>query len=181
MKILLTTLNAKFTHSSLAIRYLKKFVEKYSKRGITVDIKEFTINQHKDYILKKIYLEEYDLVVFSTYIWNIDMSLEIAKNLKKVSKSKILFGGPEVSYDFEKFLYKYKFIDYIIYGEGEVTLNEFIDKFEDIKKGLEIKIDGLVYFLDDKLIVSSKREKIENLDIIPFPYDNLDELENRII
>ena len=62
MKILLTTLNSKFIHTNLAIRYLKEFV----KDLIKVDIREYTINNDLDYILKDIHKNDYDVILFST-------------------------------------------------------------------------------------------------------------------
>ena len=58
MKILLTTLNSKFIHTNLAIRYLKEFV----KDLLPVDIREYTINNDLDYILKDIYRNNYEIV-----------------------------------------------------------------------------------------------------------------------
>ena len=98
MKILLTTLNSKFIHTNLAIRYLKAFV----KDLIDVDIREYTINNDLDYILKDIYKNDYDLILFSTYIWNVDDIVKLCHNIKKVKPSiKIGLGGPEVTYDSE--------------------------------------------------------------------------------
>ena len=82
MKILLTTLNSKFIHTNLAIRYLKESV----KDLIDVDIREYTINNQLDYILKDIYKNNYDAVFFSTYIWNIYDIVKLCDNLKKLSQ-----------------------------------------------------------------------------------------------
>ena len=51
MKLLLTTLNSKFVHSNLALRYLKG----YSKDKIQTELREYTINQNIDYIVSEIY------------------------------------------------------------------------------------------------------------------------------
>ena len=118
MKILLTTLNSKFIHTNLAIRYLKAFVQDIKK----VDIKEYTINNSIDFILKDIHKGDYDLVLFSTYIWNVDDTVKIYENLKKIKPNiKLALGGPEVTYDSKSAMEKYKFIDYILYGEGELV------------------------------------------------------------
>ena len=78
MKILLTTLNSKFIHTNLAIRYLKAFV----KDIVDVDIKEYTINNDLDYILKDIHKNNYDIILFSTYIWNITDIVKLCENIK---------------------------------------------------------------------------------------------------
>ena len=96
MKTLLTTLNSKYIHSNLAIRYLQRFVEDIED----VDILEFTINQSIDFITSEIYKLEKDLIGFSVYIWNIKETLAVCQILKLVKPEiKIFLGGPEVSYD----------------------------------------------------------------------------------
>ncbi|BEP28628.1 B12-binding domain-containing radical SAM protein [Helicovermis profundi] len=180
MKILLTTLNARFTHSSLALRYLKAYNDKINSTEFDVDIREFTINQHKDYILKELFTGKHDMVAFSCYIWNIDMILEIAKNLKKVSpKVKIILGGPEVSFDSELILKNNLFIDFIIFGEGEITFNHLLNTIKS-DENLAL-VDGLSFRIGEKIIKNKERNQIDNLDIVPFPYSDLKELENRII
>ena len=84
MKILLTTLNSKFIHTNLAIRYLKEFVRDL----VDVDIREYTINNDLDYILKDIYKNDYDLILFSTYIWNVDDIVKLCHNIKKVKPTE---------------------------------------------------------------------------------------------
>lgn len=178
MKILLTTLNSKFIHTNLAIRYLKEFVRDL----IEVDMKEYTINNDLDYILKDIYKNEYDIILFSTYIWNIGDIVKLCDNLKKIRpNTKIALGGPEVSYDSYEAMKKYDFVDYILYGEGELI---FRDLVLHLKGKKEIKdVDGLVYRQESEIIVNKPMELLQNLDEIPSPYENLNpkEYENRIV
>src|SRR5690554_4162983 len=111
MTVLLTTLNSKYIHTNLAIRYLRSYVKDLSK----VSIKEFTINQNIDHIRAEIYKDKPHLVGFSTYIWNIEETLQICQGLKLVSPgTKILLGGPEVSYDPVEIMEEHPYIDYII-------------------------------------------------------------------
>ena len=174
MKIVLSTLNSKFIHSNLALRYLKEYV----KDLVTVDIMEFTINQTIDSIISQIYKKSPDILGFSTYIWNVEKTLEICQIIKMVSpKTKILLGGPEVSFDGMDILRTYPFIDCIIYGEGEQSFREFIHS-----KGLE-EIKGIIY-RDDKgdIILNPPRELIDDLDKIPSPYAAIgDEVKNKIV
>ncbi|MCC0705866.1 B12-binding domain-containing radical SAM protein [Clostridioides sp. ES-S-0190-01] len=178
MKILLTTLNSKFIHTNLAIRYLKEFV----RNLLEVDMKEYTINNDLDYILKDIYKNEYDIILFSTYIWNIGDIVKLCDNLKKIRpNTKIALGGPEVSYDSYEAMKKYDFVDYILYGEGELI---FRDLVLHLKGKKEIKsVDGLVYRQGCEIIVNKPMELLQNLDEIPSPYENLNpkEYENRIV
>ncbi|HBG5344573.1 TPA: B12-binding domain-containing radical SAM protein [Clostridioides difficile] len=178
MKILLTTLNSKFIHTNLAIRYLKEFVRDL----IEVDMKEYTINNDLDYILKDIYKNEYDIILFSTYIWNVGDIVKLCDNLKKIRpNTKIALGGPEVSYDSYEAMKKYDFVDYILYGEGELI---FRDLVLHLQGKMEINdVNGLVYRQGNEIIVNKPMELLQNLDEIPSPYENLNpkEYENRIV
>lgn len=178
MKILLTTLNSKFIHTNLAIRYLKEFVRDL----IEVDMKEYTINNDLDYILKDIYKNEYDIILFSTYIWNVGDIVKLCDNIKKIRpNTKIALGGPEVSYDSYDAMKKYDFVDYILYGEGELI---FRDLVLHLQGKMEINdVNGLVYRQVNEIIVNKPMELLQNLDEIPSPYENLNprEYENRIV
>ncbi|MGM9534505.1 MAG: B12-binding domain-containing radical SAM protein [Intestinibacter sp.] len=178
MKILLTTLNSKFIHTNLAIRYIKETIKDLAD----VEIREYTINNQLDYILKDIYLAGYDAVFFSTYIWNVYDIVKLCENLKKVNPKLIIgLGGPEVSYDSEDAMAKYKFVDYILRGEGEMVMRDLVKYFNgemDIKD-----VDGVTYRCGDQVIKNKERELLKDLDLIPSPYENLNvkEYENRIV
>lgn len=180
MKILLTTLNSKFIHTNLAIRYLNQMVKDIE--DIDVDIREYTINNELDFILKDIYANNYDVILFSTYIWNVNDIVKICNNLKKVNKNvKIALGGPEVTYDSEESMKKYDFVDYILYGEGELVFREFV---KSLKGDIDIKdVNGIVYRNNGEIVRNKPMKDIENLDIIPSPYVDLNkaEYENRIV
>jgi|Wag4MinimDraft_17_1082658.scaffolds.fasta_scaffold00445_3 radical SAM superfamily enzyme YgiQ (UPF0313 family) len=176
MKILLTTLNSKFIHSSLALRCLRS----YCNDEFNISLAEYTINQHSDDVVAEIYKEQPDIVGFSCYIWNIDQTLEIVKLLKKVRPElTIILGGPEVSYDPVNLLNDYSEIDYIIYGEGEITLKKLLEQLERNKKLENIK--GLAYRLQGEAKKTEPRSVLINLDEIPSPYQTLDGLENKIV
>lgn len=178
MKILLTTLNSKFIHTNLAIRYIKESIKDLAD----VEIREYTINNQLDYILKDIYLAGYDAVFFSTYIWNVYDIVKLCENLKKVNPKLIIgLGGPEVSYDSEEAMAKYEFVDYILRGEGEMVMRDLVKYFNgemDIKD-----VDGVTYRCGDEVIKNKERELLKDLDLIPSPYENLNpkEYENRIV
>ena len=178
MKILLTTLNSKFIHTNLAIRYIKESIKDLAD----VEIREYTINNQLDYILKDIYLAGYDAVFFSTYIWNVYDIVKLCENLKKVNPKLIIgLGGPEVSYDSEDAMAKYEFVDYILRGEGEMVMRDLVKYFNgemDIKD-----VDGVTYRCGDEVIKNKERELLKDLDLIPSPYENLNvkEYENRIV
>ncbi|RDY24136.1 DUF4080 domain-containing protein [Romboutsia maritimum] len=178
MKILLTTLNSKFIHTNLAIRYLKEFVRDL----VDVEIREYTINNELDYILKDIYKGDYDVILFSTYIWNVYDIVKLCDNIKKVKPNiKIALGGPEVTYDSECSMKNYPFVDYILYGEGELVFRDLVMYLKG-QKNIE-DVEGLVYRDKDKIVKNKPMDLLKNLDEIPSPYENLnpEEYENRIV
>ena len=178
MKILLTTLNSKFIHTNLAIRYLKEFV----KDLVNVDLKEYTINNDLDYILKDIHKNDYDIILFSTYIWNVNDIVKLCENIKKIKpNTKIALGGPEVTYDSECAMNKYPFVDYILCGEGELVFRDLVMHLQG-NKNVE-DVEGIVYRNGNEIITNRPKALLENLDEIPSPYENLDpsEYENRIV
>lgn len=178
MKVILTTLNAKYTHSSLALRYLKE----YCKPVCEVEIKEFSINNGILDILSQIFQTKPDTVGFACYIWNIEMTIKLANLLKKVLPNiTIICGGPEVSYQPEEFLKENESVDYIIQGEGEETLYHLLAQ---LKLGKRIEdIPALTYYNQKNEMVSSHAIVVENLDTIPFPYHDKEmaELKDKII
>lgn len=178
MNTILTTLNSKFIHSGLAIRYLKS----YSKDIPNIKLREFTINQNLDHVAGEIYKEKPDIIGFSTYIWNRDETLQVCETLKIINPNiKIILGGPEVSFDGSKLLEDYWFIDFIVYGEGEVTFNELLKGIINGKNEYQ-DIDGLIYRQDEKIIKNKPRQLIQDLDLIPSPYRDVgDKFENKIV
>ncbi|TGV04927.1 B12-binding domain-containing radical SAM protein, partial [Mesorhizobium sp. M00.F.Ca.ET.186.01.1.1] len=76
MKIVLSTLNAKFIHSSLALRYLRSYAQE-AFPGI--ELVEYTINDVTLNIVADIYKRQPDLVAFSCYIWNIRETLDVIR------------------------------------------------------------------------------------------------------
>ncbi len=173
MKTLLIGINSKFIHTNLAIYSIKEYCNEYKD----IFIKEYTINNNTYDIMTEIYEEFADVVAFSCYIWNIEVILDIARELKKVSPStKILLGGPEVSYG-TKYLKENSFIDFIIQGEGEEAFKSFMKYINyDIKK-----IYNLLYRDEDNIIQNKKCDLVD-INKISFIYENLNiDLSNRII
>ena len=143
MKIVLFSLNASRTHTNLAIRCLAKSLKQ--KGFEEVVLIERTEKDNRNDTLASLYRERADLYGFSTYIWNVDAHLTLAQNLKHLlPNSRILFGGPEVSYHDQSFLDSHPYIDYLIRGEGEdaiVALAKAIKQNDNVPK----IIDGGIY------------------------------------
>lgn len=172
MKILLTTLNAKYIHLNLAIRLLYAL----NKHKSGVRWREFVIKQKPEEIAEE--CKGYDVVAFSCYIWNITQTLAVARGLKKIKPGiKILLGGPEVSYDYEEFVLKEE-VDFIIIGEGEIPFSSFLDNYPDVKAvpNLVYKQDGKVHFNQQQLQFDLKNYA----GINPYLFDTTEELNNKI-
>ncbi|SKA90721.1 Radical SAM superfamily enzyme YgiQ, UPF0313 family [Caloramator quimbayensis] len=173
MNIVLASLNSKYIHSNLAIRYIKSYCSEYN-----IKLFEGTINENILDIVERIIDLKVDVIGFSCYIWNIESTLKVCSTLKKINKDLIIIlGGPEVSFDGESIIKKYDYIDYIIEGEGEVTFKELIDTIFNNKNLYSVK--GIVFKDGDKIIKNEQRKLIENLDILPFPYRN--EIPDKIV
>lgn len=182
MKVMLATLNSKFIHTNLAIRYIREYSRYLEGREYEVILREYTINNSKDYILKDIYMKNIDILAFSVYIWNVDDVIKLCENIKKVNpRVRIILGGPEVSYDFEDVIKKYECVDFVLYGEGEVEYRDLMlyllgkMKLEDVR--------GICYRSEGRIITNKPMPLIENLDEIPSPYEKIDktEYENKIV
>lgn len=173
MKVLLTTLNAKYIHTNLAIRLLYELNQNH--QGLSW--KEFTIKENQDEVAN--YCKNYDVVAFSCYIWNITQTIQVAEKIKELNpKVQILLGGPEVSYEYEEII-KLNCIDFIIVGEGETPFADFLNQFPHIHS-----VQGLVY-KNNGLIVSNPIPPMFNVlnyeGSMPYQFDKKEELKNKVL
>lgn len=195
MKILLVAINASYSHTNLAVRSLKYFIEEsfynedFTKNFSSIikiptekpDISfvEFTINQPYSEILRGLTSSKPDAVLFSTYIWNAELICKIIPDIKKILPNAIIgAGGPEFGYAAKIYLQKLSDLDFIICGEGEVTFLELV------QNQLNHKIPG-IYYRDDKnssseakIIFGGVREPLCDLSKLPFAYPELFENQN---
>ena len=181
MKILLAACNAKYIHSNLAVYNLKSCSGEYSSRVV---VKEYTINQIRDDILKDIYLEQPDVICFSCYIWNISFVRELVPDLKKIlPQVEFWAGGPEVSYDAVEFLKKNPAFFGVMVGEGEETFHELAGYYIERKPETLSEIRGVAFRDEnkDRNIVHTGWRELMDLSKVPFAYSNLTEFKNRII
>lgn len=174
MKVLLTTLNAKYIHLNLAIRLLYS-LNKDSQPGLS--FKEFTIKESPESIAD--YCKDFDIVTFSCYIWNITPTMTVAKLLKELNPAiKILLGGPEVSYEYDDIINK-PYIDYIIVGEGEIPMENFLNNFPDVTN-----VPNLVHKNANGEVVFHPQSATFDLKnyagINPYQFDDPSELKNKV-
>ncbi len=148
-KIIIASINSKYIHLNLAIRYIQKYLAKIAPDKRIV-IKEWNLKQKFTDILRELYDEKPELVLFSVYIWNVEMTFKLIKELKKLlPETKIVLGGPEVMYRKDSILNEYSEIDTVLIGDGETAVADYL---------------GIRFDLPNNC----------SLDYIPFPYDDAD-------
>ena len=181
MNVVLSTLNSKFIHSSLALRYLKAYGEAH---GQAYDIVEYTINMPVLHILSDITEHDIDILGFACYIWNIEMTLHVVDMVKAVRPDiKIVLGGPEVSFTADELLERCPNIDYIVQGEGEEAFHALVTALQLGNDGLDPVIPGVRGRRDGSILGSLEAVEVSDLSFIPFPYteEDMEDLEHKII
>ena len=174
MNILLTTLHAKYSHASLALPCLTAYCHDLPDAKIT--IREWTVNEPREQILRLVMAEGADLIAFSCYIWNIEQTLRIVSDIKKISpQTRIVLGGPEVSFGIFDLMHDNPAIDFVIKGEGEETFRQLIKTLMEenaclLQESLA-EIDNL-FFRDGSESASGplSRKNLE-LDRLPSPFE----------
>lgn len=169
MKVLLTTLNSKYIHSNLALKYL--YVAAGEKQS-AISLKEFTINNEADYVFSELVRGDYDVICFSCYIWNRDFILYLSENVKKAKPQvRIALGGPEVSFETRQLMEENEAIDFVMSGEGEGVFPFFLEELEKETPDYS-NVLGLTYRQGGKIHVNSAAKPVR-FDLIPFPYQYL--------
>ncbi len=124
MKIILTTLNARYTHSAIGLRYLYANLKELQE---DTSILEFSINDALQSVAESLLIHMPDLIGIGVYIWNAKETSELIHIIKKVSpNTTIVLGGPEVTY--EPFRVNFDAADFIIAGEGDIAFYELCKK-----------------------------------------------------
>ena len=167
MKILFTTLHAKYVHSSLALPYLASSCA--SLTGLEFQILELTVNEQQDQLLSQLHAAAADVILFSCYIWNTELTLKLASDLKQLAPETVMvLGGPEVSFGSFEMLLRNRAIDCIVRGEGEATARDLLLALRD---GSPLEpIPGITYREGDEVVANPEREAIAELDLIPSPF-----------
>lgn len=177
MKIILTTLNAKYMHTSLGLRYLKRFCG----TDYDIELKEFTINNSVLDVLGQLLEAKPAVIGFLCYIWNIEQTRQLIEMVRAVRPDCVIVcGGPEVAYETVSFMQECSAVDYVIRGEGEVLF-----------KNLLAYLNGAQHELDDRIarrfadgrIDEGKAVVVTELEQIIFPYTvaELGEIKEKII
>jgi len=178
MKVVAAALNAKFIHTSLALRCLKAAC----LGEFEVDMAEYTIKDTAMSIVADLYRRRPDVVGFSCYIWNIEETIAVVDILRKVLPNvRIVLGGPEVSYDTEYWMERLPAVDFIVMGEGEETFRHLLREIAGA--GKYHFVFGLAYRKDGRTVINPPRPKLD-LNALPSPHrfpEDLPQLGNRVV
>lgn len=179
-KVILAALNAKYIHSNLALRYLSRFQNNNQKHH--VETMEFTINQRLDFIAEELFRKQPDVVLFSCYIWNVEMLRQLCPILKKIMPDCVIgFGGPEVSYESETFLRENPAVDFVMRGEGELVFTKYLEHLDAGNPATLGEIESLTYRQGDEIFSTPEMHPMD-LALLPFPYeDDFSDVQNQII
>ena len=181
MKLLLTAINAKYIHSSLAIRYLNKNCQDLA---CSIEMLEVSINNHLLEIANQIFDARPDVLGLSCYIWNIELVKQLLPLVHKLlPECKIICGGPEVSYETKEFMQEFSMVDYVVRGESEEAFYELMQALIEDKSNEEINIKGVAKRNLDNIIDENVAVTVADLDTIKFPYDDedIEALKDKII
>jgi len=187
MKIILTTLNSRYTHSSIGLRYIYANLKELQNDA---EILEFSINDAIQTIAEKILIHMPDIIGIGTYIWNVTEVAELIHIIKKISpNTTIILGGPEVSY--VPFRVNLDDADFFIQGEGEISFYELCKNLSNQNSKIikpntpnlkELKLPYEFYTDDD---IKNRYIYVEVSRGCPFECEfclsSMDERENRYI
>ncbi|MBU8877584.1 B12-binding domain-containing radical SAM protein [Bacillus sp. FJAT-29790] len=177
MKIICSTLNAKYIHTNIAIRYLKA----YAQPEFDIEIAEYTINDPVMNIVTDLIRKKPAIIGFSCYIWNIEETIKVCKMIKKINPSiQIIVGGPEVSYDVQDWMENVDEFDFIVIGEGEETFKQLLTELTE-QTQFEI-VPGVAFRKDGQIKINPQRNKLDLRDL-PSPFrfeEDISHLSKRV-
>lgn len=178
MNIICATLNAKYIHTNIAIRYLKA----YAAPEYDIVLAEYTIKDPIINIVTDLIQKKPRVIGFSCYIWNIEETIKVIKMIKKIDSSiTIVVGGPEVTYDYMDWMAQVKEFDYIVIGEGEQSFKQLLTAI-DSEQGIE-EVKGTVYRKNGAIKLSPQMNKLD-LKELPSPHrftEDIPHLSKRVI
>ncbi len=180
MNIVLMAMNAKYIHSNLAVYSLRSYAR---SKGFDPALKEFTINQQEDEILRELVKEEPDVLAVSVYIWNVDQVFSLLADLHGIlPETEIWLGGPEVTFRAEEVLEELPFVRGILMGEGEETFAELCSLWQqEAEPGQFSRVKGIAWRSPGGSMHQNPGREPLSMDELVFPYEDLKSFEHRII
>ncbi|MDH5766588.1 MAG: DUF4080 domain-containing protein [Gammaproteobacteria bacterium] len=162
--IILTTLNARYIHSSLGLRYLMANMNELQSQ---TKLLEYNINSRPLDIAEDLVSQQPKIIGFGVYIWNAHQTLQIIELIKTIAPEIIIIlGGPEVSYEHEQQKIV-ELADYVINGTADIAFRETCSTLLSGKKPFNKIIQPLPFKLDEIKL--------------PYDYYNDEDIASRII
>lgn len=171
MNLLLTTLHAKYSHTSLALPCLAACCSDLP--GVRLLIREWTINEPREQILRRIMQEQADLVAFSCYIWNMESSLKLADDIKNIAPDTlIVLGGPEASFGIFELMHNHPAVDFVVKGEGEAVFRRLLEALLQSRTDTAPlqNIDNLFFRCGNDILSGPLSSEYLTMDAIPSPF-----------
>ncbi|WP_064092331.1 B12-binding domain-containing radical SAM protein [Rossellomorea aquimaris] len=163
-KVVLSTLNAKYIHTNLAIRCLKA----YAEPEYDIELAEYTIKDPILNIASDLFSKKPDVIGFSCYIWNIEETIKVIQILRKIlPEVTIVLGGPEVTYDVPYWLDRIQEVDFIVIGEGEQSFKQLLDEINGDRDWSNVH--GVAFLSNGKPVIKPQQNKID-LRELPSPF-----------
>ena len=120
--LVLSTLNARYAHASLGLRYL--FANLDDDIRAEAKIVEFVIGSKTEVLVEQLLAWNPKVVTFGVYIWNVEETTKLIAMLKAVAPHiKVVIGGPEVSFETTEQRI-FALVDHVVTGPGDITLNK---------------------------------------------------------
>lgn len=181
-KITLVAINTKYIHSNLAVFCLREAAKEYRSHIL---IKEYSINNRMEGILRDIFETQPDVLCFTCYIWNIEMIRGLLPELAKILPHvPVWLGGPEVTFQAKEYLERFSNLKGVVRGEGEIPFYEIVKAYEEMDQaGLE-QIPGTTVKAGTEIV---EHEDPKPLDFaharLPYDLQGADKevFQNRII
>ena len=170
MRLLLTTIKSDCRQTDLALKSIYSVI---ADSPLDVQLKTFGRNDLYTDIFESIATGQYHIVYFHANSYNVRQLLHVAEMVKKaVPGTAVLFGGMEVSFETRAFMKKNYFIDYVVRGEGESVLFNFLKSLLDFEFDFE-DIAGLAYRDGDQIVVNPYDAPVD-MELLPFPYEKFE-------
>ena len=163
-QIILSTLNARYIHASLGLRYLLANMGQLREK---TQLLEFIINSRPIDIVESLLKDKPKIIGLGVYIWNAEETLQVVKLLKRVSpETIIILGGPEVTYETEQQEIT-SIVDYVITGQADITFRNICNDLLHNKKPFN-------------KIIKAEHFKLDEINLPYSEYTNED-IQNRVI
>ncbi|GAF75685.1 unnamed protein product, partial [marine sediment metagenome] len=143
-------------------------------------VKVFDFNNNRKRVKERIReIGEYDIISFSIKSFTQREAFFILDRILLRKESTVIFGGPHLAIEKEKFFEKDKRINAILTGEGETSFCNFLERLESKRNGYDIK--GLAIRNEDTITSNGSMAIEDDLDSLPFPcYTVFDSVSKRI-